>query len=444
MTISDPGVDVDVVEWLRGNSHRLRTLDPADEDFSDLEPLRELVGDARVVSIGESTHYVHEFYQLRHRVARFLLTELGFGALVMESGFPEAIAVNDWVLGGPGDLDALLHNGISYHMGKCAEVRDQLEWMRTYNAGHDREIRFYGMDVPGSSAMALPAIEACLPLLDDVDPAYAQVVRTSLLPLFDYLPADRTGRAWAAPTIQAYFALEPPVRHELTARIGELAERMQAMRVDYAALADAHRVDVACRCAANARHVDAFLAAAAAGATRTYRGANIRDAAMAENVEWILRREDRIVVAAANGHIQRVPFRAPPIVNDELTMVGGHLAASLGEQVVTIASSFGGGRLFLHQPIPDGPPGHTRAFVKDLDPPPADTLDALLASAGTPTYMLDLREVPASGPVADRFAAATSIMNGSQPQPIDPLAAFDAVVFVDTVSPWHTWTGEST
>ena len=48
---------------------------------------------------------------------------------------------------------------------------------------------------------------------------------------------------------------------------------------------------------------------------------------MAENLEWILRRHERVVVIAANGHLQRQPWSAPPIVPNELTMLGEHLAA---------------------------------------------------------------------------------------------------------------------
>ena len=53
MTTTDPKPDEPaVLSWLGSNIHRLHTIDPADDDFSDLEPLREIVGDARVVSIG--------------------------------------------------------------------------------------------------------------------------------------------------------------------------------------------------------------------------------------------------------------------------------------------------------------------------------------------------------------------------------------------------------
>jgi erythromycin esterase len=416
-----------IAEWLRDNAHRLRT----DDDRSDLEPLRDIVGDARVVAIGESTHRIHEFHAIRGRLTRFLAEEMGFTAFVLESGFPEGLRVDDWVRGGADELDDLLRGGITYHMGKCAELRDQLQWMRA--AG----LRFYGMDVPDSAASARPAVEACLSFLDDADPDYAAAARTSLLPLFGYLPDDRTGLAWSAPALHAYLALDAGHRNELTARIGELAERLLAQRVVHTGRTSRERVAVAGRCAATARHTDAFLQAMAAAATRTYAGANIRDAAMAENVEWILGREERIVVAAANGHVQRWPFAIPGLTSG-LTTVGEHLAAALGDDLVVVATAFGGGELFLHRPIPGGPPGHTETFTQRMT---ADegSVDALLATAGLPHYLLDLRTVPASGPVADAFAAATTTMTGMQATPVDPVAAFDAIVYVDEVTPWHTF-----
>jgi erythromycin esterase len=427
----------DTGAWLRAHASPLRTIDPDDDDFTDLEPLREVVGDARVVAIGEGGHRVHEFYQIRHRLIRFLVAEMGFTAFAMESGFPEGLAVDEWIRGGPGDLDRLLREGITYNMGRCAEMRDQLAWFRAYNAGHERAVRFYGMDPSDSSASALPSVRAVVEYLDRVDPAYAASVRSRLLPLFDYLPADRTGLAWAAPALRAYAMLEPAARHEMTARIGALAERMQAMRIVYTARSGREEYEVAYRCAATGRHTDAFLQIFALGEERTYEGANIRDAAMAETVEWILGRADRVVIGAANGHVQRWPFSAPPIVDHELTMLGEHLATSLGDQMVVIATSCGGGELFLHQPVPGDPPGHTRTFVEPMPPLDEASLDELLATCGMPRYLLDLRKVPATGEVADRFAGLTCTMTGGQPTPVNVMAAFDAAVYVDAISPWH-------
>lgn len=413
--------------WLSENVHELTTLHPAHEDTRDLEPLHDLVRNARVVGIGESTHRVHEFYQLRHRLARFLIDELGFTAFVMESGFPEGRAVDDWLRTGQGDLDDLLHTGITYHMGKCAEMRDQLTWMR------GRDVRFYGMDPPDSSATVRPAVEACLSYLDEVDPPYADVVRTTILPLLDYIPADRAGLAWAAPAIHAYVALEPAQRYELTARINDLAERLAAMRVDYP---DA---DFAVQCAVTARHLDGFLAAIANAPERKYRGANLRDLAMADNVEWILEREERLVLVAANGHLQRWPLTVPPFINDGLATLGQHLHQRLGDDYVAIASTYGGGEVWLHRSIPDRPLGYTQPFIGRIGPfDEPNSLDTFLAGAGKPLGMLDLRTIPSHGPVAERFARVDSIMNGPHTQPINPARAFDAAVYIDTVTPWHT------
>ncbi|MGW4063438.1 erythromycin esterase family protein [Amycolatopsis sp. NPDC004747] len=432
-------MDIDITGWLRENLVRLRTLEPDDAGRHELEPLRDIVGDARVVAIGESTHRVHEFYRLRHLVTRFLAEEMGFTGFAMESGFPEGWAVHDWVLGGDGDLDRLLHTGITYHMGKCAEMRDQLTWMREHNRTHDRKLRFYGMDIPDSSASARPGVVAALAFLDEADPAYAAAARRKLLPLFDYLPSDRTGLAWAAPALQAYVALGAAHRHELTARIGELTERLRALRVPYSTV-DADRADIALQCAVTARYADAFLANLAAAPERTYAGANVRDAAMADNVEWILGREERVVVGAANGHLQRWPYRVPPIINEEQVMLGQHLARSLGDRMVVIATTYNGGRVFTHRPLPGAPPGHTEVCYEDVAPfTEPGSLDVLLASAGAPLALLDLRDVPADGEVARCFAEIDGTRQGPYKQLVNPLEAFDAVVHIDRISPWHTF-----
>lgn len=423
----------DVSAWLRANAMPLATLDPACDDFSDLEGLKEVVGDARVVAIGESAHRVHESYQLRHRLLRFLVAEMGFGAYVLESGFPEGVRVGEWVLGGPGELDDVLWNGITYHFGKCREMRAQLEWMRSWNAGHEHKVRFYGGDLPGYAVSSRPATEIVLDFLDEVDPAYAGSLRRTLLPLYDYLPEDLTGLAWQVPAVQAYLALVPEKRHELSAQIASMAARLRAMQVVYSGCSSPDRAETASRCALAALQLDQFTEVGTDAATRAYEGANVRDAAFADNVRWILEREGRIVLAAHNGHIQRWPFLTPT-----MTMLGQHLAPMLGDDMVVIGTTFGGGSMWAHRPKEGGPPGHTEAYVEDLPPPDPRTIDALLAEAGLPLYLLDLRKVPGKGPVADRFRAATGIRTGPLTIDVDPLAAYDALVHVDRLSPWET------
>ena len=61
-----------LVNWVTENAIAADSLNPRAPAGYDLESLREVIGTARVVAIGESAHYVREFYLLRHRLLRFL------------------------------------------------------------------------------------------------------------------------------------------------------------------------------------------------------------------------------------------------------------------------------------------------------------------------------------------------------------------------------------
>lgn len=419
-------------EWLAAQGHALRSLNPDETDSTDLLWLGELVEGRRVVAIGESMHRIHEFYAIRDRLIRYLVREHGFTAVAMESGLPESTIVADYLRGDRSDIRTVLSTGITYHMGKCQEMLDQLAWMREYTRSGGR-IEFYGIDIPDSSASARPAIEGCLPFLDRADPGYAAVVRDHLLPLFDYLPTDRSGLVWAAPAIFAYLALDDDSRHAITAGIGALTERLAARRVANAGLEGAA---FALRSAKTARHADAFLAAMVGAGGRGFAPANIRDLAMAANTEALLSSHERIVVIAANGHIQTAPFSAPPFVTEPMTTMGEHLRARIGMEYLAIATSFGGGDAWLHRPAPDSEPGHSIPFTAPLPPPHPDTLDALLSRRGG-SFGIDLRTAPAG--VLD---GVDSTMNGTERQLVRPLEGFEAAIHVESLTPWHTWIDE--
>lgn len=431
----------DFTRWVRDHASRLETLDPFDDDDADLAPLLDIVGDARVMALGESMHRVHEFYLLRNRVFRFLVRRAGFTAIAIESGFPEARTVDSWIAEGGTGLRARLNDGITYHFGKCQEMLDLVSWMREHTVADGSPLHFYGVDIPDSAASAAPGIHAALAVLDTVDPAFARHVRTTVVPIFDYLPEDRTGLAQAAPAIRSYLALDAPARHELTAGIADIVERMRALRLDYLASSRGRTaVEFGIRAAIVARSADAFLSAMTAGATRTWAPANIRDAAMADTVEWILEREARVLVVAANGHVQKAPYFAPPFVTTPMATMGQHLADRLGDDLVVVGTTYGGGEAWLHRPRPEDAPGHSTPFVAELEPLSDASLDAHLHRAVLGDYVIDLRT--ASGGAARALDAVAGTQNGPAVQPAPVRTAFDAIVHLDRIGPWHTWLDE--
>src|SRR5678816_609679 len=96
-----------MTEWIHANAIRLNTTE-AGHGFADMQALKPLIGNARIVSLGEATHGTREFFQLKHRMLEFLATEMGFTIFSIEANLPEAYRLNDYVLNGTGDPAELL------------------------------------------------------------------------------------------------------------------------------------------------------------------------------------------------------------------------------------------------------------------------------------------------------------------------------------------------
>ena len=260
--------------------------------------MRALVGDARVVAIGEAAHNVTELYELKDQLLRLLVEEFGFTAFVTESGFAEGLGVDEWIRGGPGTVEQIARDGITYHFGECVPMRRQLQWMR------ERGVRFYGMDLPGSSTSPGPAVRACLTRVAP-RPGDAELAAS----------ADLGGRSEAAVRWE---------RMPVADRI-RLLDGVEGLAVRADESGDA----VAARCAASLR---AFVAELSAPVDGPYP----REAFMADTVSWVAAREPRIVVSAHNGHLRRTDDPARPTVGDRL-------AAAFGPGLVTIGTGYDAG-----------------------------------------------------------------------------------------------------
>jgi erythromycin esterase-like protein len=75
-------------DWLQGHATPLSHLDPA-APLDDLEPLRDILDGARVVALGEHSHFIDEFATMRRRTLRFLVERCGVTVLAFEYGFSE-------------------------------------------------------------------------------------------------------------------------------------------------------------------------------------------------------------------------------------------------------------------------------------------------------------------------------------------------------------------
>jgi len=157
-----------------------REAHPLTGDRRDYDALMALVGDARIVLLGEASHGTHEFYRERARITQRLIAEHGFNAVAVEGDWPDAYRVNRYLRGDHPDRDAeqALRGFMRFPtwMWRNADVLNFVGWLRAHNDGRHhaaRTVGFYGLDLYSLAA----SMEAVIAYLDTQDAGAAARAR---------------------------------------------------------------------------------------------------------------------------------------------------------------------------------------------------------------------------------------------------------------------------
>ncbi|WP_249124504.1 erythromycin esterase family protein [Saccharopolyspora erythraea] len=134
-----------VARWVSERAHPIATGAPGGDPLSDLESLRDIVGDAQVVGIGEATRFAHELFAVKFRLLRFLVERMGFRALMIEEDWTKAQQLDHHIRTGEGDVRALLDD--VWGVWRTEEFVSALAWLRAYNRDHPGDpVRLVGID----------------------------------------------------------------------------------------------------------------------------------------------------------------------------------------------------------------------------------------------------------------------------------------------------------
>jgi len=141
-----------LIDWLKKNAIPIKSVE-AGNGFADLQPLKRILSDARVVGLGEATHGTREFFQFKHRMVEFLVREMNFNVFAIEANYSGCLKVNDYVTGGKVSRAEALKN-LGFLVWKTEEVAALVDWLRAYNqtVPPERKVRFYGFDMQNMEA----------------------------------------------------------------------------------------------------------------------------------------------------------------------------------------------------------------------------------------------------------------------------------------------------
>ena len=376
---------------------------PLDSSGRAFRSLESAVADARLIGVGESVHGMQQFIELRFALLKELVQRGRVTALILESGLPEAIAVNDYVRGRSDSVDFTSHLGPDYSGSDVA--RAVIRWLRDWNrgAGKSHPVAVFGADISiGDGRSMLPALERLHEVVGSDPPVDA--VLDSLRPI-----ASRVAAEWWNGAVRNYNAL--PAREKerlaaLTTRLVTVARAWRGGTSDERAWAE--------RFALIAQQDEVMLREGPRSAD------NPRDAAMAANTRWILDRlpsDERAVLWAHNAHVQRAPLEGGPLPPGALPGMGYRLGKDLADAYFAIGTAYGG------------------RSADSATTPRAGSVDAALAEVSPSPFLLSLRGAPRAGAV-DAWLDAKRPMRFQVGYLTLPLAgAFDAIVYVDRASP---------
>jgi erythromycin esterase-like protein/predicted phosphoribosyltransferase len=270
------------------------------------DTLEELIGDARIVLIGESSHGTHEFYEARAAITKWLIEEKGFCAVAAEADWPDAYRVNRYVhgIGDDKTSDAALSGFERFPawMWRNVVVRDFVDWLRDRNRRHasngQRQAGFYGLDLYSLHR----SMHEVITYLDKVDPKAAARARTRYA-CFDHASAD-DGQAYG---FSAAFGAGPSCEKEAIDQLVDIQRNALAYAHMDGLLAE-DELFYAQQNAQTVRNAEVYYRAMFSGRVTSW---NLRDKHMAQTLDALLEHLDRhhdvpsarIVVWAHNSHV---------------------------------------------------------------------------------------------------------------------------------------------
>jgi erythromycin esterase-like protein len=402
--------------WVQAHAQPFNALDSV-PGADERARIYSLTNGARIIGFSELSEGSHEF-PLALRRALIALADSGVRGLAVQASMADAMEIDRYVRGAPGDARRLLRT-LGLWRYETREMIGLVETMRDWNRAHpDRTVGFYGFEIP-TAAHAVATITT-LPdsVLGTALKAFL-VQRYSCVAMNEGAQWGREGRAQDS----TFWSSCGPATVQAQDSVIALRQRSGARNASTLAFAEqmarlvAHHVSVGLRRLprqeGNAEHV-MFLANSL--------GANAR-----------------LILVGGDVEMGRLTL-------DKTTVqTGVPLGQRLGAGYRNIAFAFGDGVIRARVPNPNArtaePPGLSDAQIR---PPTPGSYEDVLARAAPSAYWLDTRNPPSDlagvwlkGPRPMRLVADfyTPLAPQQVETPIELPAFYDIVLFVKHATP---------
>ncbi|MFB7585560.1 erythromycin esterase family protein [Streptomyces sp. NPDC056169] len=358
------------VHGLERAAHPLRATEPGG-NTADLRALSTMIGDAKVVGLGEATHGSHEFFTMKERVFRHLVEKKGFTTFALELSWSAGLQIDDYLQTGKGDAREIAEQTLANSPWEREEFVSLIEWMRDYNRNHpDRPVHFMGDDI-GAPSLNDAFFERVTGYVKKNHPdalPRLNVLYTGLRPIDD---------------VFAYLAKPLAERQQLAAKAQQALELVSSQKGS-----GGDAFDWAEQNARSIAQTAKFLTLNPADPESLNSLQRFRDEVMAQNVTWWQKHTgDKILVSAQNNHVGYVSDNPEMYSKTQ----GAFLRDTIGKNYLPIGFTFNQGS-FLSKDAALG--GEWKKFTVGAAEPGRNehTLDQVRYR----DFYLDVRKAPAA------------------------------------------------
>ncbi|CAH0120463.1 hypothetical protein PAE9249_02982 [Paenibacillus sp. CECT 9249] len=410
--------------WMRENANPIASVPTRDKDeFADLQFLKPLLQNQRIVMLGESSHGVKEFNSVKARLVRFLHQELGFDVVAFESGWADAYAVNAQATSLSG-LEMMKKS--IFPVWHTKEVQSLFEYIRK-QAETDHPLELAGVDMQPMNAFT-DYIKKWLAEVDKkqaekwnkLEDNYSDAVYSPEL-TWDELKKKRP--EW----IQGYEELKKFVRLRRVELSAARPDRPELASILERAIDERIRVlnDFAeARTWLYSQDEKTFEIPTSVNDNFNY----IRDLAMAEHLTWLAEEmypDKKIIVWGHNYHLRK---QNTSVQDDLLYMglpmptLGELLPDRLKDQVYSVG-------LYMYQ---GETASNTREAVKVQSPHDPGSLEAIMKLAGRDAVFVDMKHQRPNVGNAWMFTPRKSLYWGMLEETFVPRNQYDGIIWIDT------------
>ncbi len=417
----EPGADADRearVAWLKEHAIALRSIDPADEDFSDLEPLRKAINEARIVQLGEQSHGDGATFHAKARLIKFLHQKMGFDVLAFESGLYDCRKAWELLRAGTAPYEAFQH-GVFGIWTASEQVQPVIDYLgKTVKS--DRPLELCGFDCQFTGQASATHLQSDVKaLLKRLDPGVIDAPTEAAL--FEALAALPT-RAKAADRAASEKRIQAVAELGRVLAAAQPSEELSKNELSFWRQYAASLAVEATRAEAGGEPMDIEV---------QKKSGSQRDEQMAKNLIWLAREaypDRKIIVWAASFHLMRNPAsiqqsgNIPADYYRDIVTMGDGVWKELADTTYTLA--------FV---AAEGEAGRFSMPRLKLPPPARGSLEDLLVAAGQSNAIVDFRRLDEGGAWLRQKLPARPL--GYSNMVADWTNVFDGIVFTRTMTP---------